>query len=72
MVGAIVGSTKREPIVVGKPSPFMLENIASTLGLQRSQICMVGASFPLLPVGFCHEAFQTGSARLDDSFPPEK
>ncbi len=41
MVGAIVGSCKREPTVVGKPSPFMLENIAATLGLQRNQICMV-------------------------------
>lgn len=42
MVGAIVGSTKREPIVVGKPSEFMLDNIANTLGLARNQICMVG------------------------------
>lgn len=42
MVGAIVGSTKREPLVVGKPSDFMLDNIANTFKLQRSQICMVG------------------------------
>lgn len=42
MVGAIVGSCKREPIVVGKPSGFMLDNIANTLGLAREQICMVG------------------------------
>ncbi len=42
MVGAIVGSTKREPLVVGKPSEIMLENIANTFKLQRSQICMVG------------------------------
>ncbi|KAG1674279.1 hypothetical protein FOA52_013468 [Chlamydomonas sp. UWO 241] len=42
MVGAIVGSCKREPIVVGKPSAFMLDNIASTLGLERDEICMVG------------------------------
>ncbi len=42
MVGAIVGSTKREPLVVGKPSEFMLANIADTYGLKRSQICMVG------------------------------
>jgi ribonucleotide monophosphatase NagD (HAD superfamily) len=39
-----VGSTKREPTVVGKPSEFMLDNIASTLGLARSEICMVGGS----------------------------
>lgn len=42
MVGAIVGSTKREPTTVGKPSGFMLDNIASTLGLARDEICMVG------------------------------
>ena len=42
MVGAIVGSCKREPIVVGKPSDFMLDNIATTFKLNKSQICMVG------------------------------
>ncbi|CAL5218445.1 g126 [Coccomyxa viridis] len=42
MVGAIKGSTKREPTVVGKPAEFMLANIAETFGLRRNQICMVG------------------------------
>lgn len=42
MVGAIKGSTKREPTVVGKPADFMLQNIAAQFGLQRNQICMVG------------------------------
>jgi phosphoglycolate phosphatase len=42
MVGAIQGSTKREPEVVGKPSGFMLSNIAEQFGLKREQICMVG------------------------------
>jgi len=42
MVGAIKGSTKKEPIVVGKPAEFMLANIAEKFGLQRNQICMVG------------------------------
>lgn len=42
MVGAIAGSTKREPITVGKPAEFMLDNIAKTFNLQRHQICMVG------------------------------
>lgn len=42
MVGAIVGSTKREPHVVGKPSDFMLKNIAAQFNLKPSQICMVG------------------------------
>lgn len=42
MVGAIRGSTKREPTVVGKPAEFMLENIANKFGLRREQICMCG------------------------------
>lgn len=42
MVGAIAGSTKREPHVVGKPSDFMLKNIAEQFNLKPSQICMVG------------------------------
>lgn len=42
MVGAIKGSTKKEPIVVGKPSYFMLDNIATQFGLNKDQICMVG------------------------------
>ncbi|KAK9803264.1 hypothetical protein WJX72_002819 [[Myrmecia] bisecta] len=42
MVGAIKGSTQREPTVVGKPAEFMLANIADTFGLRREQICMVG------------------------------
>lgn len=36
------GSTKKEPIVVGKPAEFMLANIAETFKLERHQICMVG------------------------------
>ena len=42
MVGAIAGSTQREPITVGKPAEFMLENIATQFGLSRDRICMVG------------------------------
>jgi phosphoglycolate phosphatase len=42
MVGAIRGSTKQEPTVVGKPSDFMLGNIAEKFNLRRDQICMVG------------------------------
>ena len=40
MVGAIYGSTRKEPTVVGKPAEFMLENIAKTFSLKRDQICM--------------------------------
>lgn len=42
MVGAIRGSTKREPTVVGKPSGFMLDNIAKKFNIRKDQICMVG------------------------------
>ena len=42
MVGAIRGSTKREPTIVGKPADFMLKNIADRFQLKREQICMVG------------------------------
>eukprot|EP00210_Caulerpa_lentillifera_P000510 g493.t1 len=42
MVGAIKGSTKRDPIIVGKPADFMLKNIADRFQLDRNQICMVG------------------------------
>ena len=42
MVGAIKGSTKREPTVVGKPDPFMLDYIANKFKIRKDQICMVG------------------------------
>ncbi|XP_030472254.2 phosphoglycolate phosphatase 1A, chloroplastic-like [Syzygium oleosum] len=42
MVGAISGSTQREPLVVGKPSTFMMDYLANKFGIQKSQICMVG------------------------------
>mmetsp|Transcript_2880 Transcript_2880/g.10456 ORF Transcript_2880/g.10456 Transcript_2880/m.10456 type:complete len:347 (+) Transcript_2880:2023-3063(+) len=42
MVGAIKGSTKKEPTVVGKPSQFMLDYIAEKNSIRKDQICMVG------------------------------
>ncbi|KAM7494419.1 hypothetical protein LguiB_029028 [Lonicera macranthoides] len=42
MVGAISGSTQREPVVVGKPSTFMMDYVAKEFGILKSQICMVG------------------------------
>ncbi|KAJ6987413.1 hypothetical protein NC653_020617 [Populus alba x Populus x berolinensis] len=42
MVGAFVGSTQREPLVVGKPSTFMMDYLANKFGILKSQICMVG------------------------------
>uniref|UniRef100_A0ACD5USR9 Uncharacterized protein n=1 Tax=Avena sativa TaxID=4498 RepID=A0ACD5USR9_AVESA len=42
MVGAVLGSTKQEPLVVGKPSTFMMDYLAKKFGITTSQICMVG------------------------------
>jgi phosphoglycolate/pyridoxal phosphate phosphatase family enzyme len=42
MVGAIKGCTGKEPIVVGKPSPLMIDYLADKLKLDRSRMCMVG------------------------------
>ncbi|CAO2837480.1 unnamed protein product [Amaranthus hypochondriacus] len=42
MVGALWGSTKQEPLVVGKPSTFMMDYLANKFGITTSQICMVG------------------------------
>ncbi|XXG89238.1 hypothetical protein AAC387_Pa12g1289 [Persea americana] len=42
MVGALCGSTQREPIVVGKPSTFMMDYLSNKFGILKSQICMVG------------------------------
>jgi len=42
MVGAIKGCTGREPTVVGKPSPLMIDYLCQKLGLERNKICMVG------------------------------
>lgn len=42
MVGAIKGCTGREPTVVGKPSPLMIDYLEEKLGLDKARICMVG------------------------------
>eukprot|EP00929_Paragymnodinium_shiwhaense_P108114 TRINITY_DN7443_c0_g1_i11.p1 TRINITY_DN7443_c0_g1~~TRINITY_DN7443_c0_g1_i11.p1 ORF type:complete len:430 (-),score=129.33 TRINITY_DN7443_c0_g1_i11:115-1344(-) len=43
MVGAIRGCTGKEPNVVGKPAPLMIDYIADKYGIKdRSRICMVG------------------------------
>lgn len=42
MVGAIKGCTGKEPIVVGKPSPLMIDYIVDKYKIDRSRICMVG------------------------------
>mmetsp|Transcript_14586 Transcript_14586/g.20614 ORF Transcript_14586/g.20614 Transcript_14586/m.20614 type:complete len:371 (-) Transcript_14586:173-1285(-) len=42
MVGAIKGCTGREPTVVGKPSPLMIDYLCDKFGFDRKRICMVG------------------------------
>ncbi|KAF8414283.1 hypothetical protein HHK36_002285 [Tetracentron sinense] len=42
MVAAICGSTQKEPIVVGKPSTFMMEFLLQRFQISTSKMCMVG------------------------------
>ncbi|XP_057432874.1 phosphoglycolate phosphatase 2 [Lotus japonicus] len=42
MVAAICGSTQKEPVVVGKPSNFMMEFLLKKFNLSSSKMCMVG------------------------------
>ncbi|MQL82702.1 hypothetical protein Taro_015176 [Colocasia esculenta] len=46
MVGAICGSTQKEPIIVGKPATFMMEFLLKRFNMSTSRMCMVGDSFP--------------------------
>ncbi|GAB4826449.1 Phosphoglycolate phosphatase 2 [Ancistrocladus abbreviatus] len=42
MVAAVCGSTQKEPIVVGKPSMFMMEFLLKAFNISTSRMCMVG------------------------------
>jgi len=42
MTGAIKGCTGREPTLVGKPSPLMIDYIVDKYKCDRARICMVG------------------------------
>ncbi|KAL5140645.1 Phosphoglycolate phosphatase 2 [Glycine soja] len=42
MVAAICGSTQKEPVVVGKPSTFMMEFLLKKFNVSCSKMCMVG------------------------------
>ncbi|XP_010929041.2 phosphoglycolate phosphatase 2 [Elaeis guineensis] len=42
MVAAICGSTQREPIVVGKPSTFVMDFLLERFQIDTSKMCMVG------------------------------
>ncbi|XP_042519567.1 phosphoglycolate phosphatase 2 [Macadamia integrifolia] len=41
-VGAVRGSTQKEPIVVGKPSTFMMDFLLKKFQIHTSKLCMVG------------------------------
>jgi len=60
MVGAIYGSTRKEPTVVGKPAEFMLDNIAKTFALKRDQICMARSIAPPPPAALRCRRGQAG------------
>ncbi|GFP92801.1 phosphoglycolate phosphatase 2 [Phtheirospermum japonicum] len=42
MVAAICGSTQKEPIVVGKPSTFLMDFLLQKFNVPTSRMCMVG------------------------------
>ncbi|KAL6992920.1 Phosphoglycolate phosphatase 2 [Sarracenia purpurea var. burkii] len=42
MVAAVCGSTQNEPIVVGKPSTFMMDFLLKKFDINTSRMCMVG------------------------------
>ncbi|XP_077222954.1 phosphoglycolate phosphatase 2-like [Tasmannia lanceolata] len=42
MVGAMCGSTEKEPIVVGKPSTFLMDFLLERFQIDTSKMCMVG------------------------------
>lgn len=42
MVAAVCGSTQKEPVVVGKPSTFMMEFLLKKLCVDTSRMCMIG------------------------------
>ncbi|KDP35530.1 hypothetical protein JCGZ_08968 [Jatropha curcas] len=42
MVAAVCGSTEREPVVVGKPSTFMMDFLLKKFQVSTSKMCMVG------------------------------
>ncbi|XP_071689762.1 phosphoglycolate phosphatase 2 [Rutidosis leptorrhynchoides] len=42
MVAAVCGSTQKEPIVVGKPSTFLMDFLKNKFKIPTSKMCMVG------------------------------
>ncbi|XP_074295146.1 phosphoglycolate phosphatase 2-like [Silene latifolia] len=42
MVAAVCGSTEKEPIVVGKPSTFLMDFLLKKFNIDTSRMCMIG------------------------------
>lgn len=42
MVAAVSCSVQKEPIVVGKPSSFLMDFLLKSFNLETSRMCMVG------------------------------
>lgn len=42
MVAAICGSVEKEPVVVGKPSTFMMDFLLDRYQIAATKMCMVG------------------------------
>ncbi|XP_039141593.1 LOW QUALITY PROTEIN: phosphoglycolate phosphatase 2-like [Dioscorea cayenensis subsp. rotundata] len=42
MVAAVCATTEKEPVVVGKPSPFMMDFLVKRFQINTSRMCMVG------------------------------
>ncbi|KAL8214760.1 hypothetical protein R6Q57_004209 [Mikania cordata] len=42
MVAAVCGSTQREPVVVGKPSTFLMDFLQKQYNIPTAKMCMVG------------------------------
>jgi hypothetical protein len=49
MAGAIRGCTGRDPTVVGKPAPLMIDYLCAKYNLKPDRICMVIPSLPAPP-----------------------
>lgn len=42
MVGAMIGACEQEPVVVGKPSTFFMEQLHKASGVEYHNVCVVG------------------------------
>ncbi len=52
-VGALIGASEAEPVVVGKPSSFLLDTICRASGLPKEKICIVGDRWVCNEFSYC-------------------